>query len=236
MSIRNLLYERNLTITDKISVYVPTVGEILHDENNYYSLLCSLTAMPIDYMVQLDKMGLDFAEMTEYELFLRLFPYIQSMDTSMFFGELNLRDFKYACDEDGDIVLVNPKEDIVINGRTQAMIASALRKIHGTKKDVRKPANKEARDYMLEIAKRKANRRKNRVEQSNLETVIVAMVNTEQFKYDFQTVKDLTIYQFNESLHQIVKKVDYNNRMFGVYTGNIKIKDLSKDDLNWLTH
>lgn len=236
MGIQNLIYATEIPITDKISVHVPTVGEILRDEELYYSLLCSLTAMPIDYMVQLDSMGLDFAEMTEYDLFLLLFQYVKSVDTSLFFGDLNLQDFEYARDEEGGIVLVNPKLDIVIDHRTQMMIASALRKIHGTKKDIRKPANKEAKDYMLEVAKRKAKRRRNRVEKSNLETIIVALVNKEQFKYNFQTVKELTIYQLNESAKQIIKWTDYSNRMFGVYTGNVKIKDMSKDDLNWLIH
>lgn len=236
MNIQNLLYERSIPITDRISVYVPTLGEILDDENLYYSLFCSLTAMPIDYMVQLDEMGLDFSQMTEYDLFLRLFPYIQSMDARLVFGDLNLSDFSYALDEDENVVLVNQKDDIVINRHVQSQIAAALRKIHGTKKDIRKPANIEAKEYMLEVAKRKAKRRRNRKEKSTLETTIVAMVNTEQFKYDFTTVRNLTIYQFNESVKQIIKKIDYSNRMYGVYTGTVKIKDMSKDDLNWLIH
>ena len=66
--------------------------------------------------------------------------------------------------------------------------------------------------------------------------MIVALVNTEQFKYDFDGVRDLTIYQFNESARQIIKKIDYDNRMRGVYAGTVDIKDLSQDDLNWLTH
>lgn len=62
------------------------------------------------------------------------------------------------------------------------------------------------------------------------------MVNTQQFKYTFEGVRDLTIYQFNESVKQVIKKVDYENKMFGVYTGNLDVKKLSQDDLNWLTN
>lgn len=236
MGIQNLLYADSIPITDKISVRIPTVGQILDDEDGYYSIFSALTSMPIDYMVQLDEIGIDFSEITEYDLFLLLFQSVSSADTRLFFGELNLRDFEYARDENENIVLINTKEDIVIDRRIQQMIASALRKIHGTKKDIRTPANKEAKEYMLEVAKKKAKRRRNRAEKSTLETVIVALVNTEQFKYNFQTVRDITIYQLNESLKQIVNKVDYDNRMIGVYTGNVKVKDMSKDDLNWLIH
>ena len=77
---------------------------------------------------------------------------------------------------------------------------------------------------------------KNVKEDSQLESLIIAMVSTEQFKYNFEEVKKLTIYQFNESVRQIIKKVEYDNRMHGIYSGTINAKDLNKDDLNWLTH
>ena len=65
---------------------------------------------------------------------------------------------------------------------------------------------------------------------------IVAMVNTEQFKYDFRGTKDLSIYQFNESVRQVIKKVDYEHKMSGVYAGTIDPKTFSQDELNWLIH
>ena len=69
-----------------------------------------------------------------------------------------------------------------------------------------------------------------------MEQLIVAMVNTEQFKYDFASVRNITIYQFNECVRQIVNKVNYDNRMFGVYSGTVNVKELGQDELNWLVH
>ena len=69
-----------------------------------------------------------------------------------------------------------------------------------------------------------------------LESLIIAMVNTEQFKYDFEGTRELSIYQFNESVRQVIKKTDYDNRMYGIYTGTINPKELSQKDLNWLVH
>ena len=79
-------------------------------------------------------------------------------------------------------------------------------------------------------------RKNKRAEESELESLIIAMVNTEQYKYDFEGTRELSIYQFNESVRQIIKKVDYDNRMYGIYTGTINPKELSPDDLNWLIH
>ena len=115
-------------------------------------------------------------------------------------------------------------------------MASVLRKLHHLEKNHRRPANDEAKEYMLRRAREKLKRHKDRKEDSQLESLIIAMVNTEQFKYDFEGTRELSIYQFNESVRQVIKKTDYDNRMYGIYTGTINPKELSQKDLNWLVH
>lgn len=108
--------------------------------------------------------------------------------------------------------------------------------IHHLEKNRRKPANPEAKEFMLKRARDKIRRHNNCTEASQLESLIISMVNTEQYKYNFEETRDLSIYQFNESVRQVIKKVDYDNRMYGVYAGTINAKELSQDDLNWLVH
>lgn len=233
----NLLYKHSIPINDYISIYVPTVGEIIDHEDAYYNLVSVLTAMPIDLLVQLDDAGIDFTSINEYELFLLMFAGFKSQDTSLIFGDLDLSKFKIAVNEDnGTVVLLDEEHDIKIDRAIHGQIAGVLRKIHHLEKNRRKPANDEAKQFMLKRARDKMKRRKNRKEDSQLESLIVAMVNTEQYKYDFEGTRELSIYQFNESVRQVIKKVDYDNRMYGVYTGTINAKELSQDDLNWLTH
>lgn len=233
----NLLYKNVYPINDEIGVTIPTVGEILDNEDDYYNLVSILTAMPIDLMVQLEDAGIDFAAIDDYDLFLLLFPAIREQNTKLVFGELDLTGFETAMNEqNGNIVLVDRSRDIVIDRMIHSQIADALRRIHHLEKDTRKPGNAAAKKYMIERARAKQKRNRNRKQTSQLEQLIIAMVNTEQYKYDFEGTRELSIYQFNESVRQIIKKVDYDNRMYGVYTGNISVKDLSQDDLNWLTH
>lgn len=237
MSTLNLLYKTKYDINDSISIRIPTVGEVLEDEDRYNGMVFLLTAMPVDLLVQLDEAGIDFTTITDYDLFLMMFGELRSQDTSLIFGDLDLSKFELAIDEESEqAVLIDQSNDIIIDRRIHTQIAATLRKIHHLEKNRKKPGNKEAKDYMIERAKIKAKRRKGRKEDSQLESLITAMVCTEQFKYDYEGVKNLSIYQFNESVRQIVKKVDYDNRMYGVYAGTISAKDLSREDLNWLTH
>lgn len=234
---RNILYKRVIPITENIGVYVPFVGEVLACEDEYYSLVSMFTAMPIDYLVQLDDAGIDFTAIDEWQMFLLFFNGLKSRDTRMVLGDLDLSFFEIGINEqNGQVVLVDTEHDICIDRLIHSMIADALRKIHHLEKNRRKPANEDAKQYMLERARKKMKRRQKKVEDSQLESLIIAMVNTEQFKYDFEGTLELSIYQFNESVRQIIKKVDYDNRMYGIYAGTVNAKDLNPDDLNWLIH
>lgn len=237
MPTRHLLYQREYPINDSIRIIIPTVGEIIDDEDDYYGLVSALTAMPIDMLVQLEDAGIDFTKINEYELFLLLFPVIKSQDTSLIFGGIDLSRFEIAVNEqNSNIVLLDEERNIKIDRVIHSQIAGVLRKIHHLERNNRKPANEEAKQFMLERARAKQRRRKNRQEDSQLEPLIIAMVNAEQYKYDFEGTRELSIYQFNESVRQVIKKVDYNNRMYGVYAGTVNARDLSQDDLNWLIH
>lgn len=237
MATRNLLFRRTIPINKSIEVYVPSVGEILSCEDDYNSLVSAFTAMPIDCMVELDNAGIDFTTINEYDLFLIMFEGLKRRDTRMVLGDLDLSKFEYGTSEQNGLpVLIDTEHDIRIDREIHAQIANALRKLHHLEKNIRKPANEEAKQFMLERAKRKARRRRNRVEDSDLESLIIAMVNTEQFKYGYEGTLELSIYQFNESVRQIIKKVEFDNRMIGIYSGTVSAKDLSPDELNWLKH
>lgn len=231
---KNWLYTDTVQISDGISIRIPTVREVLEHENEYYGMVTLLTAMPIDLMCQLDDMGIDFTQITEYELFLIMFPVLQQSDTSLIFKDLDLSKFQMAVEGDDKVVLYNQETGMIIDKAIQQRIAYVLRRMHGLKKNTKKAGNKEAQEYMLERARKKLKRRKNQISDSQLEPLIVSLVCTEEYKYDFESTKDLSIYQFNLCAKQVISKIEYGNRMIGVYTGNIDAKTLQDKDLTWL--
>ena len=231
----SILFKTACPINDKISIIIPTVEEVLENEVDYYGLVSALTSMPIDMMVQLADIGLDFTKVSEYELFQIMFMGIQSQDTSLIFGDLDLSNFVQAKNpQNGNFVFYDPENDIMIDESIQNLIATTLRRIHHLEKNNRKPGNIEARDYLIEKERKRLRRRRNKPYVSQLEPLIVAMVNSEPYKYDFESTKGLTIYQFNECVHQVIRKSDWNNRMHGIYAGTVDPKELSKDELSWI--
>lgn len=236
--VRGLLFKRELAVNPNISLNVPTVEEILNHEEDYYGILSLMTATPYDMMVQLDEMGVDFCTIDDYQLFLLLFDSIKQKNSGIMFKNLLLSDFSPMVNpNDGAMVLCHKEKKIVIDKLVHFEIVTALRQMHRLKRNNAMPGNDAAKKFLLRRNKEKMKRRMAKGEEdSKLEGLIVALVNTEQFSYGYEGVKGLTIYQFNESVQQIVKKIDYDNRMRGVYSGTLDAKNLRSEDLNWLTH
>lgn len=233
----SLLFKDSIHINDFIEVRIPTVEQILQNEDQYYGIVSSLVATPFDMMVQLDDIGIDFTKIDDYELFLITFQTIRSQDVSLIFGDLDLSGFELAINEENQtVVLLNKDTGVIIDKSIAFQIAQALRKIHHLERNRRKAGNDEARKFLIERARAKLKRQQRKGHNSQLEPLIIAMVNTEQYKYNYEETKALSIFQFNESVVQIVKKIDYMNKMHGVYSGTVSVKDLKQEDLNWLTH
>lgn len=237
MEKKSILYERSIKINDYITVEIPTVQDVLDNEDEYYGIVSSLVATPYDMMVQLDDIDIDFTEIDDYELFLIVFQGLRDQDTSLIFGDLDLSGFELAVNEQNEqIVLLNCETGAVIDRAIHFEIAEALRKIHHLKRNNRKAANESAKKFLIERARKKMKREQRKGFSSQLEPLIIAMVNTEQFKYDFETTKTLTIHQFNESVIQIVHKVNYLNIMHGIYAGTVSVKDVDQNALNWISN
>ena len=135
--------------------------------------------------------------------------------------------------QNGNIVLVDNASGAVNDRAIHDEIARFLRmKLH-IEKNEKRPANEEARKYMNERARKKQSRMKKKKE-SGLEDFIVALVNNADFPYNYETVRNISIYQFYSSLHQISHKIKFSNTMIGYYAGTVKFEDLNPKDRSWI--
>lgn len=233
---KSLLKLSSIDILPNLSIRIPTVGEILDDEQHYYSLVSSLTVTPFQYMVQLDDMGIDFTKITDYQLFMMLFPIFAKNDMSILFGETDFSDITvYQNNKNDTLVLYSAKNDIMIDELIYIQIVDCIRKINNLKKETRKPGNEEAKEFRIRLERKKQKRNATKPYEPYLEKLVVALVNRPEFKYNYEQVDNLTIYQFNQSFEQINTSINFDNTMIGVYAGTVdtsKMKDRSC--LSWL--
>lgn len=229
------LYKSSIEISKSISILVPSVGQIIDSEDEYYQAVCMIVATPYDMMVQLDDAHIDFTQIDEFDLFILLFENLKMMDTSLIFGDLDLSGFKVErFDGTGELVLRDAENDIVIDRVVHACLCDNIRAMLHMERNSKKPGNEEARKYLIERERRRQRRAGKKQNGSHLENYIIALVNTEQFPYNYETVRNISIYQFYASLNQIAHKIKFDNTMAGYYAGNIKFEDLSPADRTWI--
>ena len=233
---KSLLNATSVEIVPNLSLRIPTVGEILEDEDKYYGIVSSLTASPFQYMVQLDDMGIDYTQITDYQLFMMLFPMYAQSDLSLLFGDLNTSDFNvYVNQDDDNQVIYSPSNNIVIDELVYNDLADMIRKINLFEKVKSKPGNESARKYLLEKERKKQKRNAKKPRFPYLEKMVIALVNTSEFPYNYETCMDLSIYKFNQSLQQIQRKIAFDNTMVGVYAGTVDTSKMTdKDALSWI--
>ncbi len=235
--VSNLLYQTEHQINEHISIRIPTIGDVIKDEDSYYSTISMIVATPYDMMVQLDDNNIDFAKINEWDLFCLLFKELQTRDVSLIFNDLNLCDFETAVNkQNGNIVLLNKKTGAVIDRAIHDQICRFLRQVLGIAKNDKKPANDEAKKFMIERSRKRLQRRMRQPQQSELENYIIALVNISEFPYDYESVLKLTIYQFYASLHQIIKKIKFDNLMIGCYAGTVNMKEVDQKELSWISN
>lgn len=233
----SLLYADAVRINNAIIVRVPDVGFVVDHEEDYFDAISSIIATPYEMMVQLDDAKIDFTKISEFDLFCLMLPKLKAIDSSLVFDGLNLGEFEVGMrDGQKEAILINQNTGITIDRATHAMIATTIRKILNLPKNDKVPGNEEARRYLInrERKKQKRRMRKGKHKTSQLERYIVSLVNTAEFPYDFRSVRDISIYQFYESLKQVVHKVHYDKTMIGYYAGTVKIDDVPQGDRTWI--
>ena len=129
-------------ITDYIRIHQPTLNEICdYGEKEYFSMVHTLTATPQNLKFQLWDMGIDYTEITPYELFYSiLYKMFSQEQTSILFGDLDLTKFEVFQNKKSGLVFMK-QEDIIIDEYVYNLIMNYLRGVHNIKKDEWMPMN-----------------------------------------------------------------------------------------------
>ncbi len=227
-----------INITEKISIRIPAVKEILENEQLYFHIVTAFTATPYQYMVQLDDMGVDYTQVSDYDLFTMLFPQYAKWDLSILFGSLFLSDYKVCHDPvNSTKILYSPTNgpDYKIDELVYMRLSQALRIINNLERVSAKPGNEEAKRYLMEKERKKMRRNAGRQTEPYFEKLVIALVNRPEFKYNYEEVMQLSIYNFQQSVKQIETNIAFDKTILGIYSGSIdtsKIKD--KSCLSWI--
>lgn len=230
----------DFVVSDYIVIHQPSLAEICdYGERDYYNMIYQLTSTPQSMKSQLWDMGVDYTEITPYQLFYNLLYKIYPQEqTSIIFGDLDLTKFQVMQRKDDEsIVLCQSIDDnlVVIDEFTYNMIVDYLREVHNIEKDERIPANESTKMILIDDDRDAIEINKRKEYRSQLKNLISAMVNCEGFKYNHAQVWDMKINAFMDSVKRISKIKNAHLLLQSGYSGfGISLKDIDKKQLNWL--
>ena len=223
-------------INDRVTMKVPTVREILEfDEIKYFDLIYRLYATPYQMMGELDAKGIDYEQISEYNLFWFAFLSISDEDASIVFEDIKPSKFNLVI-RDGQEELYCKDLDLYIDRDTASAIQDFLRKINVTDKCMKKAGNSAMKRYLLEKARKKLKSAKKSKPKRFLEDMVINAVNTSDFAAkSFSEALSMNIYAFNKSIKQTCKFLDWQNLMHGVYGGTVDSHKVNLQKAHWLS-
>lgn len=231
----SLLGGEKYRVSENIVLCHPKIEDIRKfKEIPYFSNLDILTATPSQYKFQLFDLGIDYGEMSDYELFLNMYKSLADDISELLFDGVRISGFELYKDRNGDVLLYNPSTKAVISELEYVVISEYFRKIHAKEKVVEKYGNQKTKEYLIERDRRKYERAKDKEYKSVLKPLISAMVNNCHFKYDYETIGGMYIYTFYDSVKQIKRNVSHHHLMSGIYSGSVDIEKISQDELSFI--
>ena len=98
----------DFVVSKHIVLHQPTLNEICeYGERDYYSMIYNFTATPQSLKVQLWDMGIDYTEITPYQLFYQLLYKMYSQEkTSIIFGDLDFTKFQVMQRKDDESIFL----------------------------------------------------------------------------------------------------------------------------------
>ncbi|MFG6377322.1 MAG: hypothetical protein K1W19_03230 [Lachnospiraceae bacterium] len=229
-------------INEHISIRQPTLSEICrYGEKDYFNMVYTLCSVGADLKWQLADMNIDYTEISDFQLFYSILARrFTKEETGILFGDvLDFSKMILMFDEElQDTVflqLLDNGECLRIDRSVYSNIVSILRKMHRIKRNNEIPGNEATKKILIEDAKEEYEENKNKPYKSFLLPLISSMVNSEGFKHNEETVFNMKIYSFMDSVQRIGKIKNADLLTQSGYSGfGVDLKKIDKETLNWM--
>lgn len=229
-----MYFGQDYKVNDYITIHNPKVGEVIEfGERKYFAVVNSLTCIPSDMKSQLFDMGIDYEELPDYELFIMLSRTLKPDDTQLLFGELDFSSFQVAQNENGQLILINA-DGFIIDELAYMKICGYLRKYHNIIPKIEKAATKTTKKLLIQLDRDNIAKAQKEEYKSQFKTLVSAMMRYPGFKYKSSELKELTLYEFMDTVKGAQIYVSTTALLGGMYSGMCDMSKINRKEFNWM--
>ena len=220
-------------VNDYITITIPKIGEVVkYGERQYYSMVQTITAIPSEMKASLWDAGIDWTQITDFQLFMMLAPTLPKDKTYILFGDLDFQAMKpFENKFNETIVLRNPDTGAVIDELAYGKISSYLCSAHSLTKKVEKAANEFTKKFMIEEDRQKLQYNAKQPYKSFLRPLISAVKCRQGYTLDY--VKNMGLVEFFDDLNRLQIIVNADALLQGSYSGMVDTSKIQKKNFDW---
>lgn len=254
ISLLQLYFGDPYQVSDKILVYQPTIGGILEydkkfGESEFWSMLNVFIGNTTSYRLLLWDMGIDWNEISDFQLFSLLIKTLKVENTEILFGDLDLSSFdaymKQIPNEDEsdneeelepkqEMILWNPELDIEITEDIYKNIALYIRTMFNIFPKVEKAKGKTTKKWIIEEDRMNLTNAKKEDTTSTFLPLIESCCCHAGFKYKKNELREVGIYEFMRSVQRLQVYESTTALLKGMYSGFIDTKGIDKEEFDFM--
>ena len=221
-------------INQYITIFQPTIGDIVdYGEREYYSMVQTLTAIPSEMKSQLWDMGLDWTQLTDFQLFLMMSQTLPQEKTQILLGDIDLQKMKAVENlQNSEVVLRHLETGVVIDELAYKKISAYLCKLHNLTKKVEKAANEFTKKFMIDEDRQKIEYHKKQPYKSFLMPLISSVKARQGYTRDY--VRNMGLYEFFDEVSRLQIIVNTDALLQGSYSGMVDTSKINKKNFNWM--
>lgn len=224
-------------VNEWITVYQPSIYDMMKfGEARTYGSIAPFLYNPTTYRLQLWDMGIDWNEISEYQLFTMLAKTLRPEDTKLIFHDFDFQTIEpYVKKDTEEIVFLDKDKNIIIDESAYRHIAAYLRKMFGQNPKVEKAKNRATKEAIIDEDRMNQMVKKDKKESNSvLLPLISSLVNHPGFKYNLYELKDLGIYAFMDSVRRLQIYEQSIALLRGSMSGMMDTSKIDKEQFNWL--
>lgn len=247
------------SVYGKITVYSPTIGDIVDiGETKFYQTLSIFTGNTTQYRVMLWDIGIDWNEISDFQLFAMLYQQIDPDVSKLLFGDLDFKKFQPLLKKmpkkedsaeeqsgedkanDEELILWNDEDQVEINAEVHNHFSQYLRAVFNSAPEEKITNNATLKQWYINKDKRALERaREEEIKNGSRKTtsiqpIISACINHPGFKYNLKELNEVGVMEFYDSVSRLQIYEQSTALMKGMYSGFISAKDIKPEDYNFM--
>lgn len=228
-------------VEGNITVFQPTIGDVVRTgEVKFYNTINIFVSNTTSYRSMLWDAGVDWNELSDFELFIMLYQGIDDDVSKMLFGDLDWKKFniyekRIEDSEDSIPVLYDAENHIEINEEVYQCFHQYIQTVFNMFPEEEITEDKMLKKWWVEKDKRKLERDKKKDESSSsMQSIISACVNHPGFKYKLSELKEIGVCQFYDSVNRLQIYENATACMKGMYSGFVDGSKINPDSYNFM--